>query len=173
MTMLEAALGISALQVALLAGIAAIDLRRRIIHPGALCALTGVSIFDALANQSPALPSTLVGALFAGGAFGFAYQGGRLFGRRLNLSSATVVFGLGDVWLGAACGLAVGFPGALAVVLLAMLLGGLSVGIHWAVSNWRSVEYRPFTALPYGQNIAAATGFALLFPAQIAQAFAG
>lgn len=161
-----ASLGITVVQVALLAGIAAIDLQRRVIHPGALLALASVSLIGALTNQPPVLQSALVGALFAGGAFGFAYQGGRLFGRRLDLPPSTVVFGLGDVWLGAACGLAVGFPGALAVVLLAMLFGGLSVSVYVAVSNWRGGNYRPYTALPYGQNIALATIIVMIFPIQ-------
>lgn len=159
-----ATLGITVVQVALLAGISIIDLQRRTIHPGALLALAGVSLLSILANQSPVLQSALVGALFAGGAFGLAYLGGRLFGRQLDLPPATVVFGLGDVWLGTVCGLAIGFPGALALVLLAMLFGGLSAGIFVAVASWRSAGYRPFTALPYGQNIAAAALTVMISP---------
>lgn len=161
-----AAFGITILQVALLAHICAIDLRRRSIHTGALLALAGVSLFSALANNSPNLLSALVGALFAGGAFGIAYLGGRLFGRQLNLPPEKVVFGLGDVWLGAACGLAVGFPGALVVVALAVLFGGLSAGVYVAISYWRGCGYRPYKTLPYGQNIALATIIVMIFPIQ-------
>ena len=166
-------LGITIVQVALLAGISIFDFQHRSIQPGALLALAAVSLLRTFAIQSPALQSALVGALFAGGAFGLAYLGGRLFSRLLDLPPATVVFGLGDVWLAVVCGLACGFPGALAVVLLAMLFGGLSAGIFMAAARWRGDDYRPLTALPYGQNIAAATGFALLFPAEVAQIFAG
>ncbi len=158
------AFGITFAQVALLAGIAIIDLKQRTIHRELLLALAGVSLFGALAHNSPVLQSALVGALFAGGAFGLAYQGGRLFGRQVDLPPGIVVFGLGDVWLGAACGLAVGFPGALPMVALAMLFGGLSAGVYLAVSSWRGDGYRPFTALPYAQNIAAAALTVMVAP---------
>ncbi len=167
------AFGITVVQLALLAYISIFDLQHRNIHPGALLALAGVSLLRTFANQSPVLQSALVGALFAGGAFGLAYLGGRLFGRQLDLPPTAVVFGPGDIWLGAVCGLAVGFPGSLVMVLLAMLFGGLSVGVFVGFSKWNCAAIRPFTALPYGQNIAAATGFALLFPAEVAQVFAG
>ncbi|MCY4464309.1 MAG: prepilin peptidase [Chloroflexi bacterium] len=159
-----ALLGITVLQVALLACIAIIDLKRRTIHSGVLLALAGLSLFSALANNHPVLPSALVGALFAGGAFGLAYQGGRLFGRQIDAPPETIVFGKGDVWLGTVCGLAVGFPGALAVVLLAMLFGGLSAGVYVAVFSWTGRGYQPFTALPYGQNIALATLAVMISP---------
>lgn len=173
MSMSGVMLGITVVQVALLAGISIFDLQHRSIHPGALLALAAASLLRTFASQSPLLQSALVGALFAGGAFGLAYLGGRAFCRQFDLPPTTVVFGLGDVWLGAVCGLACGFPGALAVVLLAMLFGGFCAGIFVAVASWRGGGYRPMAALPYGQNIAAATGFALLFPAEVAQVFAG
>ena len=166
------AFGITIVQVALLAGIAIIDLKQRTIHPQLLLALAGVSLFGTLAHNSPVLQSALVGALFAGGAFGIVYLGGKLFARQQELPPATIVFGLGDVWLGAVCGLAVGIPGALPMVALAMLFGGLSAGVYLAVSSWRGDGYRPFTILPYAQNIAAAAGFALLLPVELAQLLA-
>ncbi len=166
------AFGITIVQLALLAYIAVIDLRQRTIHSGALLALAGFTLYSALANNSPVLQSALVGAILAGGAFSIAYLGGSLFAKQHELPPATIVFGRGDIWLGAVCGLAVGFPGSLVMVLLAMLLGGLSVGVFVAFSRMRGAAIRPFTILPYAQNIAVAAGFSLLFPAEVAQLLA-
>ena len=164
-------LGILVAQLALLFGIALVDIQRRTIHSGLLLVLAGVSLVRVLAFNEPALQSAGIGALLAGLGFGLVYQGGKLYGRRIDAPSGAIVFGLGDVWLGAVCGLAVGFPGALVVLLLAMLFGGLSASLHLALCRWRDVDYRRFTVLPYAQNIAAATALALLFPELAAQVF--
>ncbi|MCY3574786.1 MAG: prepilin peptidase [Chloroflexi bacterium] len=170
--MSDSIIGITIAQVALLAGITFVDFQRRVIHPGLLIALAGISLFGILTNNHPAAQSAGVGALTAGLAFSLVYLGGKLFGKRRAVPAGAVVFGRGDVWLGAVCGLAVGFPGALLVALLALCLGGLSAGIYLAFTSWRGNAYQPFTVLPYAHNLAGATCLALLFPTQVAQVFA-
>ena len=148
-------------QLGLLAVIAAVDIRELRIHTSALAAFVCVSGAGLLTTGYPALLSALVGAAFGGGLFGLVYAGGRVFARVAKLPADTLVFGRGDAYLMAACGLAVGFPGALAVMLSAVVFGGVTALVYVAHAR-RSGGYRRFTALPYAQNIAAATAIALL-----------
>ncbi|MXV92618.1 MAG: hypothetical protein F4Z94_04090, partial [Chloroflexi bacterium] len=64
--MSDSIIGITIAQVALLAGITFVDFQRRVIHPGLLIALAGISLFGILTNNHPAAQSAGVGALTAG-----------------------------------------------------------------------------------------------------------
>jgi leader peptidase (prepilin peptidase)/N-methyltransferase len=92
-----------------------------------------------------------------GGAAGFAfmlilYYLGALFARwlarRRNEESDEVALGYGDVMLSGVLGLLLGWPGIIAGLVLAILLGGVASLVYLI---WRVISktYQPFMAIPY------------------------
>ena len=154
--MLDAAAALRLGQVALLVFIAAVDIRTRRIHAGALVALAGASMLGSLLLGEPALLAALVGAACGGGVFWLAHVGGRRYGKRVNLPEDVVVFGIGDVFLMAAVGLAVGFPAVALTMALAVGLGGLGAGLYVIASLRPERGHQREAAMPYAPFIAVA-----------------
>jgi len=93
-----------------------------------------------------------------GGAAGFGimllfYVLGDLFVRFLSRTRGEAIeetaLGFGDVNLSGVIGLLLGWPGVLAGILLAILLGGLVSGLY-LLSRLAARQYTAFQALPYG-----------------------
>ncbi len=162
--MLDAALFILLAQVALLVFIAAVDIKTRRIHRGALLALTGVALVRAFSRDEPALPAAMVSAACGGGAFWLAYWGGRLYGKLALLPRHVGVFGLGDVYLMAAAGLCVGFPDILLTMALTICLGGVGAGMVLLAAAVAGHGDQRNIAMPYAPFITFATIAVMLSP---------
>jgi leader peptidase (prepilin peptidase)/N-methyltransferase len=128
-----------------------IDLERRLIlHPvnlvgGAMACIQGVFLHG-------------LGKTILGGGFGFLvmlifYFLGMLFVKHFSRvrgeESDQVALGFGDVNLAGVIGLLLGWPGVVAGLILAILLGGLVSGIY-LLGKLIKGQYTAFEALPYG-----------------------
>ena len=149
--------------------IAVTDFERRRIPLSLIKLLAGLALAFALfaPQPSPSLLSAMAGGVASGTVFCAVYHGGKLYRRivegTLNAPMAADAVGLGDVYLMAIGGVIVGFPLALALVLLAVFLGGIGAlaWLLWTLLRKRRIER--FTFLPYGPNILAATALVLYF----------
>lgn len=157
--------------------IAVVDIERRIIlfAPLAALALAGFVEAAVLPETALAIASALAGALCGGFAFAVIYCGGLLYLRiasRLRGSALEVIaFGKGDVYLMTVCGLIVGFPAVIFAMLMALLIGGAAALVFVAVKRRSAKGYEPFSVLPYGPAILAATYIMLLFGQEITRLF--
>ncbi len=103
------------------------------------------------------------GATLLGGAAGFAimyglYALGGLFLRLINRWRAQpveeVALGFGDVNLAGVIGLLLGWPGVLAGLTLAILIGGV-FSLLWLLGQFVLRRYRAFEPIPYGPFLVA------------------
>ncbi len=152
--------------------IAVIDLEHQLIMlaciiPSAVLALIDAAVFP---NPLPTLASSL-----AGGALGFIifyliYQGGCLFrhfverarGEKIN----SLAFGFGDVMLAGLSGLMLGLPDVIPMMFISIFLGAIGAVFYLAFRFFAARPYRPFTAIPYGPYIVAATILVMFFGAE-------
>jgi len=131
--------------------VAVIDIEHRLIlHPVSLVGAVLGAISGTVLHGF--LPTLL------GGAAGFAimlvlYLLGVVFlkwvSRRRGEPVDEVALGFGDVNLGGINGLLLGWPGIIAGLFLAILIGGLISGLYLVYQLVRR-RYRAFAALPYG-----------------------
>lgn len=105
-----------------------------------------------------------------GGAAGFGmmlilYYFGELFLKLLirirGEETDEIPLGFGDVNLAGVIGLLLGWPGIIAGLVLAILIGGVASGLFLGVSLLLK-RYKAYTALPYGPFLAASAMFLLL-----------
>ncbi len=136
--------------LAYLGVVALIDIEHKLIlHP--------VSIVGAFLGLGIGIWLHGVWVTVLGGIAGFAfmlglYYFGMVFARGLakmkGLSNDEVALGFGDVNLSGILGLILGWPGIIAGLVAAILLGGVvSIGYLLIQVIWR--RYTPFTAIPY------------------------
>ena len=110
---------------------------------------------------------SLLGGVIGFGLLWIVYWLGRLFlvvmerarGKDIN----TEAFGYGDVRLGGFIGLMLGFPGVLAAIFYAILLGGLVGMIYWFIQAVIRRRYSLFTPIPYGPFLVLGAAFVLFF----------
>lgn len=100
--------------------------------------------------------STLIGALVGAAVmFGFYLLGdvlARWLARRQGRELDEVALGLGDVFLSGVLGAALGWPGVVAGLVFAIILGGVISGFIILVMVIRK-KYEAFTAIAYGPFI--------------------
>lgn len=89
--------------------------------------------------------------------------------RRGGQPVTEVAFGFGDVTLATFCGLIVGYPGVMLMLVLMVLLGGLFALLYLVVQALAAREYRAHTPLPYGPSIILAASMLLLWGKDIAR----
>ena len=159
-------------EIALLVLIAVVDIEGQRIELIPLIGLGALAFGDALLlpGSPPSLASAMAGGAFGGAVFGLVYLGGRVFARvfvRARDSERSVsAFGIGDVYLMAVGGLMIGFPNALAALLLAIVLGGAGALLWLAGLRLRGRSYQRFMSLPYAPYIAAGIALCLVFQAE-------
>ena len=128
-----------------------IDLEHRLIlHPVSLSgAVLGLIYGSALHGYLP----TLLGGAAGFGMMLFFYFLGQLFVRVLSKSRGEeieeIALGFGDVNLAGVIGLLLGWPGIIAGIFLAILIGGVVSGGFLVLQVLRK-KYHAFQALPYG-----------------------
>ncbi len=128
-----------------------IDLEHRLIlHPVSLSgAVLGLIYGSALHGYLP----TLLGGAAGFGMMLIFYFLGQLFVRVLSKSRGEeieeIALGFGDVNLAGVIGLLLGWPGIIAGIFLAILIGGVVSGGFLVLQVLRK-KYHAFQALPYG-----------------------
>lgn len=86
----------------------------------------------------------------------------RFMARRRGVPADEVALGFGDVNLAGVIGLYLGWPGVLAGLYLAIMIGGV-ISLALIVFKLLRRAYSPFLAIPYGPCLLAATAWFLYF----------
>jgi leader peptidase (prepilin peptidase)/N-methyltransferase len=144
--------------------VAVIDLEHRLIlHPVSIAGAVLGLVFGWIYRGFP--------VTITGGAAGFGfmlifYFLGDLFVRFLARQRGEeieeVALGFGDVNLSGVIGLLLGWPGVVAGLFLAILIGGVVSGFFLLIQMARK-KYQAFQALPYGPFIVLSALFLLFF----------
>jgi leader peptidase (prepilin peptidase)/N-methyltransferase len=145
-----------------------IDMEHRLIlHPVSLFG-AGLGLVTGWINHG-FLPTVVGGAAGFGIMLGLFYLGilfVRLMSRIRNQEIDEIALGFGDVNLSGVIGLLLGWPGVLAGLVGAIILGGVVSGLYLA---WQAVNkrYEAFSALPYGPFLALSALFLLFIAGNI------
>ena len=128
-----------------------IDLEHRLIlHPVSLIGAILGMIFGSINHG---ILNTILGGAAGFGLMLIFYLFGNLFikflSRRRGEEIDEVALGFGDVNLAGVIGLLLGWPGVIAGVFLAIIIGGLISGMFLLIQLFRK-KYEAFQALPYG-----------------------
>jgi len=131
--------------------IVVIDLEHRLIlHP---VSLTGAALGIIFGSINHGFLNTIVGGAAGFGIMLVFYLLGNLFIKFLSHKRGEdideVALGFGDVNLAGVIGLLLGWPGVIAGVFLAIIIGGVISGIFLLLQIFRK-RYEAFQALPYG-----------------------
>jgi len=131
--------------------IVVIDLEHRLIlHP---VSLTGAALGIIFGSINHGFLNTIVGGAAGFGIMLVFYLLGNLFikflSRKRGEDIDEVALGFGDVNLAGVIGLLLGWPGVIAGVFLAIIIGGVISGIFLLLQIFRK-RYEAFQALPYG-----------------------
>ena len=143
--------------------VAVIDIEHRLIlHP---TTVFGVILGGAIGIYLHGLQMTLFGGV-AGFAVMFTlYYIGKLYivliRKYRNIITDEIALGFGDVSLSTISGLILGWPGVIAGVFLAVMLGG-AVAFIYIIVKAIARQYNPTMAMPYGPFLIAATIILLL-----------
>ena len=140
-----------------------IDIEHRIIlHP---VSIAGAVVGTVVGTWMHGISATLIGGVAGFGIMFILYLGGNLFAQRIarlrSVQIDEVALGFGDVNLSGVLGLLIGWPGIMAGLIIAVLIGGFISLIYmiWMIVNRR---YQAFTPIPYGPFLIAG-GIVLLF----------
>jgi prepilin signal peptidase PulO-like enzyme (type II secretory pathway) len=131
--------------------IVVIDLEHRLIlHP---VSLTGAALGIIFGSINHGFLNTIVGGAAGFGIMLVFYMLGNVFIKFLSHKRGEyideVALGFGDVNLAGVIGLLLGWPGVIAGVFLAIIIGGVISGIFLLLQIFRK-RYEAFQALPYG-----------------------
>lgn len=146
--------------------VAVIDIEHRLIlHPVSLIGALGGAVYGTMLHGGL---STLAGGIGGFGIMlGFYFLGGlfvRWMSNRRGETIDEIALGFGDVNLAGIMGLLLGWPGVLAGLFLAIILGGLGSGVY-LLTRLITRSYRAYDALPYGPFlIASVIYFLYIFP---------
>jgi leader peptidase (prepilin peptidase)/N-methyltransferase len=141
-----------------------IDLEHRLIlHP---VSWVGAALSLGVGWHIHGLVPTLVGGAAGYGLMLGMYYFGILFtrflGRKKGVQFAAEGLGFGDVNLSGVLGLLLGWPGILAGLFFAILLGGF-VSLVYLIYMVLSRRYRMFMAIPYGPFLVLSAVFLIFF----------
>ncbi len=141
-----------------------IDVEHRLImHP---VSWAGAILGLALGIWQHELRSTLIGGVVGFGLMFGLHLFGKLFARAMarirGQSIDEVALGFGDVNLSGVLGLLLGWPGIVAGLVLAILLGGV-ISLFYLLVMLVLRKYKAFTAIPYGPFLVASAILLLFF----------
>lgn len=145
-----------------------IDLEHRLIlHP---ISLTGAVLGMIFGSISHGILNTIIGGAAGFGIMLAFYMLGNLFikflSRRRGVETDEVALGFGDVNLAGVIGLLLGWPGVIAGIFVAIILGGLVSGL-FLVGQILRKKYQAFQALPYGPFLVSSVILLLYFSQSI------
>lgn len=157
--------------------IAVIDIEHRLVLNVVMIPAVVIALIEVLLSRRiPALNALAGYAVAQIVVMGFYLLGG-LYLKAVNARRETpvteVAFGFGDVTLATFCGLVVGFPGVIPMLVLMVLLGGLFALLYILSRRLLSRGYRAHTPLPYGPSIILAAVLMLLWGPEVVRVLAG
>jgi prepilin signal peptidase PulO-like enzyme (type II secretory pathway) len=164
-------LGILAFYVALFILIAVIDIEHRLVLDVVMLPAFVIALLEIVLSNRIALQNALVG--FAVGqivVMGF-YVLGIIYlwvinaGRKERIRE--VAFGFGDVTLATFCGLVVGYPRVVVMLVLMVALGGVIALLYLLYRAIVVRQYKAHTPLPYGPSIVLAAVVMLVWGSEI------
>jgi leader peptidase (prepilin peptidase)/N-methyltransferase len=164
-------LGILAFYVALFVLITVIDIEHRLVLDVVMLPAFVIALLEVVLSNRLSLQNALVG--FAVGqivVMGF-YVLGIIYlwiinaGRKEQVRE--VAFGFGDVTLATFCGLVVGYPRVVVMLVLMVVLGGLIALLYLLYRAIIVRDYKAHTPLPYGPSIVLAALVMLLWGREI------
>lgn len=82
-----------------------------------------------------------------------------------------IAFGFGDVTLATFCGMVIGYPDVLVMLILMVLIGGLMGFVYLIIRLVIARKYQAHMAIPYGPAIVIATALMLVWGSQITTMF--
>jgi leader peptidase (prepilin peptidase)/N-methyltransferase len=142
--------------------VAVIDLEHRMILDQV--SLTGAVLTLAVGFWLHGLAYTFLGAIAGFGIMYILYYTGiwysRWVSRRRGQEESEVALGFGDVNLGGVLGLLLGWPGIVAGLLLAIIIGGV-FSLVYIVSLLIRRKWQPFMAIPYAPFLLLGAGLLL------------
>jgi prepilin signal peptidase PulO-like enzyme (type II secretory pathway) len=154
--------------------IAVIDIETRLVLnvlmlPAFVIALIEVFVGGRFANSREPFAGYAIAQIVVLGIYllGQVYLG--LVNRRAVTPVDEVAFGFGDVTLATYCGLVVGYPRVIFMLILMILLGAFFAILYVLISPFVKREVRSHMAMPYGPAIVAAALLFLLWGEPIAR----
>jgi leader peptidase (prepilin peptidase)/N-methyltransferase len=149
--------GVLLFYTALFMLIAVIDIEHRLVLNVVMFPAFAIALVEVMVGGRIAPLSGLAGYAIAQiVVMGFYLLGGLylwLINRGRETAVNEVAFGFGDVTLATFCGLVVGSPGVIIMLVLTVFLGGLFAVLFIVSRMAFAREYRAHTALPYGPAI--------------------
>lgn len=163
------------LYVALFALIAVIDIEHRLVLNAVMLPAFAFALVEVLVSGRVPVLQAFAGyaiaqvVVLAFYLFGVLYL--RIVNARRNKPVTEVAFGFGDVTLATLCGLVVGYPRIVLMLVLMILLGGLFGLLYIIFQAVTARRYRAHAALPYGPAILLAATLMLVWGESMARLF--
>jgi prepilin signal peptidase PulO-like enzyme (type II secretory pathway) len=162
--------------VAVFALIAVIDMEHRLILSVVMIPAFAVALVEVLAsgriqNRMEALAGYAIGQVVVMAIYLMAQGYLWVVNRRRENPVTEVPFGFGDVTLATFCGLVLGYPRVVLMLVLMILLGGLFAVLYIVFRAVITRSYQAHAALPYGPAILTAALIMLLWGEAVARFF--
>lgn len=157
--------------------IAVIDIEHRLVLNAVMFPAFAVALLEVLLSGRRAPLDALAGYAVAQIVVMGVYLMGHVYLRVVNARRGEpvteVAFGFGDVTLATFCGLIVGYPGVLVMLVLMVLFGGLFSLLYVLGRVLATRGYRAHTPLPYGPSIILAATILLVWNKELARLLGG
>ncbi len=158
--------------LALFVLVAVIDLEHRLVLSIVMLPAFALALVEIAITRRVALADALVGYAVAQIAVMIFYLGGSVYLWAINAHRdepvREVAFGFGDVTLATFCGMVLGYPAVVHMLILMVLLGGVIGLIYLLVRGVIHRRYEAHMAIPYGPAIVIAAAMMLLWGDRIA-----
>jgi leader peptidase (prepilin peptidase)/N-methyltransferase len=170
-------LGVLAFYLAVFVLIAIIDIEHKLVLNSVMFPAFAVALIETLLGARIRFTVALSGYAFGQVAVMAVYVLGAVYLWIVNTQRDEPVkeipFGFGDVTLATYCGLVVGFPQVIHMLVLMILLGGAMALLFVLVRLVILRNYKAHTAIPYGPSIVLAASLMLLWGDHIANYILG
>lgn len=158
--------------IALFTLIAVIDIEHKLVLTVVMIPAFIIAFIELLVTRRLTFASALAGYAFGQIVVMAIYLAGALYIWLINARRTEpirdVAFGFGDVTLATFCGLVLGLPWALPMILLMVLIGGAMALVFLVVRLLIVRKYQAHMAIPYGPAIVIAAAAILLWGEQLA-----
>ena len=153
--------------------IAIIDIEHRLILnivmlPAFIFALIEVSVTDRL-HIADGLVGFAVGQIVVTGMFLLGDLYLRVVNRKRDDPVREIAFGMGDVTLATFCGLVVGYPEVIYMLIVMIVVGGVMAFVYLIGNAVTTGKYQAHMAMPYGPAVVIAAALMLLWGEEIIQ----
>lgn len=164
-------LGVLAFYLAVFLLIAIIDIEHKLVLNSVMFPVFAIALLETLFGSRIRFTVALSGYAFGQVAVMAVYVLGAVYLWIVNTQRdepiKEIPFGFGDVTLATYCGLVVGFPQVIHMLVLMILLGGAMALLYILVRLVILRNYKSHSAIPYGPSIVLAASLMLLWGDQI------